>query len=63
MGTLRSKSRNRFRGRPYFVIARGRWWIGYEALLEVDGRLINFLTLALFIPNDWLWRLRHGFRK
>jgi hypothetical protein len=51
-----------FRSRPHFVIARGRWWLGWESLLQADGWLINCFGLALFIPNEWIWRKKQRVR-
>ena len=48
--------------RPYFVRAYGRWWIGWEKMLQRDGWLINCLTIALFIPADWIWGVKKNVR-
>jgi len=48
--------------RPFFVRSCGRWWIGFEQMLTADGWLINCFGIGLFIPADWVWRVKNRVR-
>lgn len=44
--------------KPWFVRTRGVYWIGWQSELIRDGWLINCFGIGLFVPNDWVWRMR-----
>lgn len=48
--------------KPRWYRTRGMYWIGWQKELMRDGWLVNCFTIGLFIPADWVWKVRKDIR-
>ena len=58
-------ARKRFYHDTCFVYASiHEWsWFGFQKQFSMDGVLINFFGIGLFIGNEFWWRLTRVYRK